>query len=323
MNKKKVYVTRMISSSALDLLNKYFYVDVNQEDGVMDKSKLLEAVEDIDALLCLINDGVDKEVIERAKKAKIIANYGVGYNNIDVEAATNRGIIVTNTPGVLTDATADLAWGLMFAVARRIVESDRFAREGKFKSWSPSLLLGMDITGKTLGIIGAGRIGKAFAKKSIGFDMKILYHNRRRDEQFEKELNARWVDKDTLLKNADFISINVPLTEETFHLIGESEFKIMKKTAVLVNTSRGPVVDEKALVKALREKEIWGAGLDVYENEPEMDKGLISLDNVVLLPHIGSATNETRNKMAMMAAENVVAVLNGHKPINPVNNVGL
>jgi len=319
MGNKKVYVTREISSGALILLSQYFDVEVNQEDRVLNKKELLKMVENVDALLCLINDTVDKEVIDRAKKVKIIANYGVGYNNIDVEAATSRGIIVTNTPGVLTDATADLAWGLLFAVARRIAESDRFARAGEYKGWSPSLLLGMDITGKTLGVIGTGRIGKAFAKKSAGFDMKILYHNRRRNKQFERELNAEWVDKDTLLKESDFVSLHVPLTQETYHLIGKKELEIMKKTAILINTSRGPVVDENALVKALKEKQIWGAGLDVYENEPDIEEELISLDNVVLLPHLGSATNETRNKMAMMAAENVVAVLNGQKPVNPVN----
>ncbi len=319
--RKKVYVTRMISGEALDLLDKHFDVRVNPEDRVLNKEEMLEAVEDADGLLCLINDEIDREIISRAGKLKIIANYGVGYDNIDVATATERGIIVTNTPGVLTDATADLAWALLFAVARRVVESDRFAREGRYRAWAPSLLLGMDVTGKTLGIIGAGRIGRAFARKSTGFNMKILYHSRNRDEELEKELNARWTDKDTLLKNADFVSVHVPLKEDTYHMIGERELRMMKKTAVLINTSRGPVIDERALAEALKNGEIWGAGLDVYENEPEIDKGLIPLDNVVLLPHLGSATNATRYKMAMMAAENVVAVLNGGRPLNPVNHI--
>jgi len=245
----------------------------------------------------------------------------VGYNNIDVTEATKRGIIVTNTPGVLTDATADLAWGLLLAAARRIVESDKFTRAGKYESWSPTLLLGRSVAGKTLGIIGAGRIGRAVAKRSIGFDMKVLYHNRKRDPDLERELKARWVDKETLLKESDFISLHVPLTDETRHMIGRREFEVMKDTAVLVNTSRGPVVDEKALVEALRKKLIWAAGLDVYEREPEIEEGLKELDNVVLASHIGSATIEARTSMAMMAAQNIVSVLKGGKPITPVNEI--
>lgn len=319
MYKKKVYVTRMISLQAIELLEEYFDVEVNKEDRVLKKEELIGAVEDVDAVLCLINDVIDRDVINNAKRLKIIANYGVGYNNIDIQEATRRGIIVTNTPGVLTHATADLAWGLLFAVARRIVESDKFTRAGKYKGWSPSLLLGMEVTGKTLGVIGAGRIGKAFARKSRGFDMRVLYYSRNRDIKFEKELDAEWVDKDTLLKESDFVSLHVPLTEETFHLIGEKELRLMKPTAVLINTSRGPVVDEKALVKALKKGWIWGAGLDVYENEPELEEELKYLDNVVLTSHIGSATEEARYKMAMMAARNVVSVLEGQGPINPVN----
>lgn len=309
----------MISLQAIELLEEYFDVEVNKEDRVLKKEELIGAVEDVDALLCLINDVIDRDVINNAKRLKIIANYGVGYNNIDIQEATRRGIIVTNTPGVLTHATADLAWGLLFAVARRIVESDKFTRAGKYMGWSPSLLLGMEVTGKTLGVIGAGRIGKAFARKSRGFDMRVLYYSRNRDIEFEKELDAEWVDKDTLLKESDFVSLHVPLTEETFHLIGEKELRLMKPTAVLINTSRGPVVDEKALVKALKKGWIWGAGLDVYENEPELEEELKYLDNVVLTSHIGSATEEARYKMAMMAARNVVSVLEGQGPINPVN----
>jgi glyoxylate reductase len=321
MPREKVYVTRPIQQEAIDLLKEHFDVTMNPEDRVVERDILLKAVEDVDALLCLINDTVDKEVISRAKKVRIIANYGVGYNNIDVPEATKRGIIVTNTPGVLTDATADLAWGLLLAAARRIVESDKYTRAGRYESWSPTLLLGRSVAGKTLGIIGAGRIGRAVAKRSLGFDMKLLYHNRRRDEELERELNARWVDKDTLLKESDFISLHVPLTDETRHMIGRREFEVMKDTAVLVNTSRGPVVDEKALVEALRKKLIWAAGLDVYEREPEVEEGLKELDNVVLASHIGSATIEARISMAMMAAQNVVSVLKGGKPITPVNEI--
>ncbi|MGI6702526.1 MAG: 2-hydroxyacid dehydrogenase [Clostridia bacterium] len=321
MSREKVYITRPIQNEAISLLKEHFDVTVSPEDRVVDRDVLMDAVEDVDALLCLINDTVDREVIGRAKRARIIANYGVGYNNIDVPAATERGIVVTNTPGVLTDATADLAWGLLLATARRIVESDKYTRAGRYESWSPNLLLGRSVAGKTLGIIGAGRIGRAVARRGLGFDMKLLYHNRRRDEGLEKELNARWVDRETLLKESDFVSLHVPLTDETWHMIGRREFETMKDTAVLINTSRGPVVDEKAMVDALREGLIWAAGLDVYEREPAVEEGLKALDNVVLASHIGSATIEARTRMAMMAAENIVSVLKGGKPLTPVNEV--
>lgn len=321
MSRKKVFVTRALPPIAVSLLEKHFDVTVNEEDKMLTKEELIEAIKDVDAVLCLLNDVIDAEVMDKAKNVRIFANYAVGYNNIDVAEATKRGIVITNTPDVLTDATADLAWGLLFAVARRIVESDKFTREGKFTKWAAKLFLGQDIVGKTLGIIGAGRIGKAFAKRSTGFDMKILYYNRRRDEGFEREFGATWVDKDTLLKESDYISIHTPLTEETYHLIGERELDLMKETAILINTSRGPVIDEKALVKALKAKQIWGAGLDVYENEPELEEGLKELDNVVLAPHIGSATIKTRDEMGRIAAENIIAVLSGKKPITPVNKL--
>ncbi|PKK81599.1 MAG: D-glycerate dehydrogenase, partial [Thermoplasmata archaeon HGW-Thermoplasmata-2] len=226
---------------------------------------------------------------------------------------------VTNTPGVLTDATADVAWALLFAAARRIAEGDRMVRTGKFNGWSPTMMLGQDVQGKILGVIGAGRIGTAFALKSRGFGMKVLYFARQRNEMLEKELGAKKVPLDELLKTADFVSIHIPLTAETKHLIGERELRTMKKTAVLVNTARGPVIDEKALAKALKEKWIFGAGLDVYENEPMVNEELLSLDNVVLAPHIGSATVETRSRMAMMAVENIIAALEGKVPPNCVN----
>jgi lactate dehydrogenase-like 2-hydroxyacid dehydrogenase len=219
---------------------------------------------------------------------------------------------------VLTDATADLAWALLFAAARRVVESDKFMRNGYYKEWAPKLFLGQDITGKTLGIIGLGRIGKAFAKKSKGFDMNILYYNRSRDEKFEQKYGAKYVDMDALLKESDFISIHLPLTEETRHLIGENEFNKMKKTVIIINTARGPIIDEKALVTALKSGRVMAAGLDVYEREPEFEMELKDLDNVVMLPHIGSATIDTRTNMALMAAQNIVEVLSGNKPLNPV-----
>jgi len=320
MKECNVYVTRMLPKPAMELLKENCQVEINPEDRVLSKKELLEKVKGRDAVLCLLTDTVSEKVLEAAGPAcKIFANYAVGYNNIDIKSATKGGIIVTNTPGVLTNTTADLAWSLLFAVARRIVESDKYTREEEFKGWAPMLFLGRDITGKTLGVIGTGRVGANFAKKSKGFEMKLLYNDLRRNEKFEEETAATYVDKETLLRESDFISIHVPLLPTTKHMIGKKEFKLMKKTAVLINTSRGPVIEEKALVKALKEGEIWGAGLDVYENEPALESGLAELDNVVIVPHIGSATVETRTSMALMAAKNIIAVLKGETPLQCVN----
>lgn len=318
MNKQKVYVTRMVPLEAVELLKRHFEVEINEKDRVLKKEELIKRAGDAGGVLCTLVDIIDKEVINSLPNVKVFSNFAVGFNNIDIKEAKDRGVIVTNTPGVLTDTTADLAFTLLMATARRAVEADRYTREGKFTQWSPTLFLGLDVYGKTLGILGAGRIGRAFAKRSIGFDMKILYHNRTRDMEFEKMYNAIWVDKERLLKESDFISIHVPLTSQTRHMIGKKEFELMKNTAVLINTSRGPVVDEKALVEALEKRTIWACGLDVYEDEPHLTKGLSKLDNVVLLPHIGSASMETRTKMALMAAENIIEVLEGRPPINPV-----
>ncbi len=315
-----VYVTKMISVSAIDLLKKHCDVEINSEDRSLNRKELLERVKGKDAVLCLLTDVIDDQVFQAAgPQCKIFANYAVGYNNIDIEAATRRKIVITNTPGVLTDATADLAWALLFSVSRRIVEADKFTREGRFKGWAPDLFLGMEITGKTLGVIGAGRIGSNFAKKAKCFSMKILYHDIRRNLELERETGAEFVSLENLLRESDFISIHVPLLPETRHLIGEKEFFIMKKTSVLINTSRGPVVDEKALADAVKKKQIWGAGLDVYENEPDIEPELLTSDRVVLLPHIASATFETRTKMAMMAVENILAFFRGDIPPNIVN----
>ena len=235
----------------------------------------------------------------------------MGYNNIDIAAATENNVIITNTPGVLDDATADLAWALLMAVSRRIVAADKFTRNGAFQAWDPMMFLGRDITGKTLGLVGAGRIGSNFAKKAKAFDMKILYTSLRQNPKIEKELGAIYVDKETLLKEADFVSLHVPLLPSTTHYIGEKEFSMMKKTSVIVNTSRGPVIDEKALVKALKQGEIWGAGLDVYEHEPDIEPELLDMYNVVIVPHIASATMETRTNMGLIAARNIIKVLKG------------
>lgn len=318
--KHRVLVTGMIPEPAIDLLKKNCDVEVNTEGRVLSKEELISRVKGKDAVLCLLTDTIDDEVFQVSfPKCRIFANYAVGYNNIDVEAATRRKIVITNTPGVLTDATADLAWALLFSVARRVVEADRFTRDGKFRGWLPDLFLGMEITGKTLGVVGAGRIGSNFARKAKCFSMRILYYDKKRNYQLEQDTRALFVDLETLLKESDFISLHVPLLPETRHLIGERELALMKKTAILINTSRGPVVDEKALANALKEKKIWGAGLDVYENEPVIEPELISLDNVVLLPHIASATFETRTKMGIMAAENILAFFRGEIPPNIVN----
>ncbi len=320
MSKPKVFVTQNIPQAGLDLLMKECEVFVNKEDRVLSKGEIIERLKGMDGMVCLLTDAIDGEIMDAEPNLKVISNYAVGFNNIDVDAATERGIPVTNTPGVLTETTADFAWALLMAIARRVVEADKFTREGKFKGWRPQLLLGSDVYGKTIGIVGMGRIGQAMARRARGFDMNILYYDEYRpDPEVEKELGLTYVPFDELLQKADYVSIHVPLMESTHHLIGERELKLMKKTAYLINSARGPIVDEKALVKALQEKEIAGAGLDVFEDEPELAPGLAELDNVVLAPHIASATIETRSKMATMAAEGCLSVLKGEKPVNLVN----
>ena len=320
---KKVFITRRIPEVAINILRQSCSVYVNNKDRQLTKKEIIAGVKDMDAILSLLTDRIDREVMDASKNLKIIANYAVGYDNIDIEEATERGIVVTNTPGVLTETTADLAWALLFAIARRITEGDRFMREGRFKGWAPTLLLGYDIYGKTLGVIGTGRIGTAFALRSKGFGMKVLYYNRSRNLPLEKILGAKKVTLKRLLSESDFISLHIPLTQETYHLIGRSEFALMKKTAIIVNTSRGPVIDEKILTEALLKGKIAGAALDVYENEPFVTKKLLRLNNVVLTPHIGSASYETREKMARMAAESIIDIFQGNIPENIVNREAL
>ena len=315
----KVFITREIPKPGVDELKKEFTIEMNPYDRVLSKEEIIKGVKGKDGLLCLLTDPIDKDVIAAEPKLKMIASYAVGYDNIDVAAATNRGIPVSNTPGVLTQTTAELAWALLFSVSRRIVEGDAFTKEGRFNGWAPMLLLGQDISQKTLGIVGTGRIGTAFALKSKGFDMKVLYTDEQKNEQLERELGAKKVPLSTLLKESDFISLHVPLTPATNHIIDEKELKSMKKTAVIINTSRGPIIRETALIKALKEHWIFGAGLDVYENEPEISNELRSLQNVVLQPHTGSGTLETRTKMALMAAENLLIGLKGGIPPNCIN----
>jgi len=313
-----LFLTRRIPEPAIKRLEEKFTLKINPYNRALTHQELIEGVKDAEALICLLTDNIDKEVISAAPKLKVISSYAVGYNNIEVEYATQRGIAVCNTPGVLTETTADLTWALILATCRRISESERFLRKGNFKGWEPMLMLGLDVYGKTLGIIGMGRIGQAVAKRATGFAMRIIYYN---DVPVSNTLPFETTETDlqTLLKEADIITLHLPLTKETFHLIGKEEFALMKENAVLINTSRGAVIDEKELIKALSEKRIFSAGLDVYENEPDIPQELLALENVVLLPHIGSASIETRTKMALLAAENAIAVMKGRKPPAQVN----
>jgi len=316
----RIYVTRPISDAArVRLCDACSDIKINPERRTLTRDELIRSLRHRDAVIAFLTDKIDAEVIERAETLRVIANCAVGFDNIDVRAATARGIVVTNTPDVLTDATADLAWMLLMAIARRIVEADRFVRSGQFRGWEPDLMLGADVSGKTLGVIGAGRVGSAFAKRSMGFGMRVVYVNPEPSESLERDLDARRVDLETALGEADFVSLHVPLTAETRHLISRDRIALMKPTAYLVNTSRGPVVDEAALVDALRARRIAGAALDVFELEPDLAAGLADLDNVVLAPHIGSATTGTRTRMIMLAADNVFAAMRGEVPHNIVN----
>jgi len=318
--KPKVYITRRIPSEALEIIaERCEYRMWDKEEEPVPREVLESEVRDVEGLFSLLTERIDEKLLDLAPKLKIVANMAVGFDNIDVAACARRGIVVTNTPGVLTETTADLAFALMMAAARRVTEAERFLREGKWKTWSPMLLCGVDVYGATLGIIGFGRIGQAVARRARGFSMRVLYTSQRRDTKLEAELGVEWRDLDSLLRESDFISIHVPLTEKTRGMIGRRELSLMKPAAVLVNTSRGPVVREQDLIEALRERRIFAAGLDVFETEPlPKDSPLLELDNVVLLPHIGSASIATRTKMAVMAANNLVRVLYGKEPLNPV-----
>ncbi|MEM3545599.1 MAG: glyoxylate reductase [Candidatus Bathyarchaeia archaeon] len=322
MVKPRVFVTRILPSPALDILREYCEVEVNPRDEPPSKEDLINRVKDKHALLCLLTDSIDSEVISAALDLRVISTYSVGYDHIDVEEATRRGIYVTNTPGVLTDAVADFTWALLLGAARRIVEADNYVRSGRWKiAWSPMLLLGCSVYGKTLGIIGLGRIGMAVAERAKGFNMKVMYYDVQRPPlDVEKRLNVEYKSLEELLRESDFVTIHVPLTKETYHLISERELRLMKKSAFLINTARGAVVDTRALARALGEGWIAGAALDVFEKEPiEEDNPLLKLSNIVLAPHIASATVEARSKMAEIAALNIVSVLRGEMPPYLVN----
>jgi glyoxylate reductase len=318
--KPRVLVTHRIFPEALEFLKNHVDYDIGTQEGALAKEDLMKKIEDKEGLLSLLVDPVDRDVIDSAPPLKIIANCAVGYDNIDIKYAKEKGIMVTNTPGVLTETTADLTWALIFAAARRIAAADAFARSKKYKGWELDLFLGREVTGKRLGIIGMGRIGRAVAERARAFRMDIVYSDPRRlGPANEERFGAHHLPLKELLSSSDFVTLHTSLTPETVHLISRDELAVMKKEAILVNVSRGPVVDEEALAEALEKKTIWAAGLDVYEREPEIEEKLLSLDNVVLLPHIGSATFETRIKMATMAARNLVQGLRGEKPENLVD----
>lgn len=320
----RVFVTRTIPQEGLDQLRNALgenEVAVFPHDRIINRAEVLEGVPGVEAILSILTDPIDAEVMDAAgPQLRVIANYAVGFNNIDVQAATSRGIAVTNTPGVLTETTADIAWALLMAAARRIAESERYLRAGKWEGWGPQQFLGVDVHGATLGIYGMGRIGQAVARRGKGFGMRVLYTSRSPIEpNVESELGAERVDKDTLLAESDFLSIHCPLTDETRGGFGAAEFKAMKSRAVLINTSRGPVVDEAALAHALQHGDLFGAGLDVFEKEPLVHPDILQCENAVLIPHLGSASFATRRRMAEMTAENILAVLNGETPPNCVN----
>lgn len=316
----KILITGRLPDEVLYTLKQRFEVEANLEDRPMDRERVLQAMADKEGFVSLVGDSIDIELLDSAPRLRMIAQMAVGYDNVDLAAATARGIPVSNTPDVLTDATADLTFALILALSRRIVELDGRVRRGEFKFWAPMLFLGRDVTGKTLGIVGFGRIGQAVAQRAKGFRMRVLYSDPRKiDTVHEQELNAEYVDLGRLLREADFVCVHVSLSQETRHLIGKAELALMKPMAYLINAARGPVVDEEALVEALRSGSIAGAGLDVYENEPALEPGLVELENVVLLPHVGSATLETRIKMASLAAENLCAGLEGGVPPNLLN----
>lgn len=315
----KTFLSGKLAGNAADLLKaKGFEVKVFEEDRAITREELLAEAKDSDALITLLTEKIDKEMIDNLTHCKIIANYAVGYNNIDVEYAKKKNIIVTNTPDILTDATADIAVSLVLACARRLYEGEKIVRSGQFTGWKPQMLLGLDLKNKTVGIIGAGRIGFATAKRLKAFDTKIIYYNRSRNQKFEKQLKGKKVTLKTLLKKADIISIHLPLTKETHHLLNHDNLNLLKSTAIVINTARGEVVDEPYLIEMLKQKKIFAAGFDVYEGEPKINPELLLLENVFLLPHLGSATIETRSAMAEHCAKNVIQVLKGRKPLTPV-----
>jgi glyoxylate reductase len=317
----KVFVTRKLLSPYKDILQEIGTPEIWEGADPPPREVLLEKVADIDGLLCLLTENINSEILERGKKLVVVSTMSVGFEHIDIVEATKRGIYVCNTPGVLTQAVADHSFALLLGVARRLTEADRFVRTKQWTMpWSPTMLLGVGVHGKTLGIIGMGRIGRAVAMRAQGFDMKVVYHDVRRDYDMEENMQAQFLEFDEVLTTADVISVHVPSTHDTYHLFGKREFRLMKPSAIFINTARGAVVDEQALVQALRERWIHGAGIDVWEKEPtNIDNPLLELENTVVCPHTASATIESRTKMAELAARNLVCVLKGQMPLSLVN----
>lgn len=316
----KIFITRQVPGLNIDKLQAVGEVVISPHDRPISLEELVNGVATADALLCLLNDHIDAKVLDNAPNLKIISNYAVGFDNIDVKSATERGIVVTNTTcDQVSEAVAEFTWAMMLTLSRRIIEGDEFGRKGAYRGWEPDLFLGRDVYGKTLGIVGLGRIGTMVARRAKGFNMSVLYNKRERDEKVEQELGVQFSELDTLLATADFVTLHVPLSAETRHMIGEPQLSGMKPTAFLVNTARGGVVDERALVAALKSGKIAGAALDVHENEPEMNPELLMMENVILTPHIASATVEAREKMTELAVDAIVKTLAGEKPQNLVN----
>jgi glyoxylate reductase len=313
-----LYVTRLLPEPVMAAIRRRFHLILEPTALPPAPDRLRAGIQQAQAVICTLTERIDRPLLDAAPTLKIIANYAVGYNNIDVAAAQAKGIVVTNTPDVLTDATADLAWALLLAVARRIPEGDRLVKDGAWTGWEPTQLLGAEVYGRTLGIIGMGRIGQAVARRAAGFDMTVLYARFAQRAGLPTDQRWRQVSLDEVLAQSDFVSLHVPLTVETRHLIGERALSLMKPTAFLINTSRGAVLDERAVVTALRQGRLAGAGLDVYEQEPALSPGLAELSQVVTLPHLGSATMQARVRMGMLCLENVSAVLEGKPPLNPV-----
>lgn len=319
-DKPKIFLTRELPPDSMSILREQSVLTMNTEDRCLEKEEIIAGVQGVDGLLCLLTDTIDDDVLAANPDLKVVANFAVGFNNIDVGAASRRKIPVTNTPGVLTETTADMAFALLMASARRVAEGDRFVRTRSWQGWGPLQFLGADITGATIGLIGLGRIGRAMARRAQGFDMNVSYWNRTRlNEDEERSLGVTYYELDQLLASSDFVSVHVALNEETRHLIGAQQLSLMKPTAHIINTARGPVIDEKALVVALQSGSIAGAGLDVYEQEPLLEPELYEMPSAVIAPHLGSATIGTRTKMGNMAAENCLAACRGERPPNLVN----
>ncbi|WP_010677755.1 2-hydroxyacid dehydrogenase [Bacillus timonensis] len=320
--KSKVYITRKLPEGIVSRLSERFEVRMYQEeDSIVPRDILLNEVKDVDGIICLLTDKIDQELLDKAKNLKVVANIAVGYNNIDVNAAVKKGVVVTNTPGVLTEATADLTFALLMATARRIPDASNYLRSGEWGAWSLMQMTGQEIYEATIGIIGLGRIAESLVKRAKGFNMRVIYYNRTRKVDKEAELGIEYCDLHSLLQQSDFVSILIPYSPDVHHFIGKSELQLMKKNAILINTARGGIVDEGALYDALVKGQIWGAGLDVFEKEPvPVDHPLLSLPNVVTLPHIGSSTVKTRLQMATLAVDNIINVFEGKEPLTPVNS---